>query len=70
MKELEKSLLYGPLEPRCILMPPWGDAETTGGGRRNITGTGTLTCHEPKLPPATATRPLSKGAREATTKGR
>lgn len=68
--EVLTHLLYGPLEPRCILMPPWGDAETTGGGGRNITGTGTLTCHEPKLPPATATSPLSKGAREATTKGR
>lgn len=55
----------GPLGAKVHPLPPWRILNPPVG---NIAGKETLTVHEPRLSPATAMRPLSKGSSEATTR--
>lgn len=62
-------LLSGPLGAHDVNpCASLGHSETMGLGAGNRTGTRTLTCYQPKLPPGVAVRPLSEDAREATTR--
>lgn len=63
-------LLSGPLGAKVHPPASVGGCWNHGGGGEGRNWHRDPTCHEPKLPPATITRPLSEGAREATTKGR